>query len=471
MERIGPLQSVGQPWTLEPGDGTPEGQGEVLRVTTVYYPHYMEGEWRPDGTFDCRGFFCDLWQIVAAHLNITYRIVPLESGDYGALDANNTWSGMVGQLAYGQADIAVALLNLRTDRSAVIDYLDACPMGSSNQQFYVRVDQEETFKLSTMLHALLKPLDVNVWWVLLASLLLLATALHICLRFSHANAESNQRTEDRTWSSCLFACFMSQVGQGWATTPNSLAARTVTISCWVLATVLSTSYTANLVSHLTKVTTRPPISSLKDFSERPDWRLAIHENHVILNDWKASSDKYERELYDRTVTGRGFVPLRITSPDEFWSDLQGQTVGYFTAETMLNLIPEKACSLMPLSDAPVTTFLNYMAIAKGRGKLRRDINQVLLKMSDSGLFARLKNKWFRTRDTICETSATHKTLGIRDVAGMLLIVPLSFCVCVVIFSVEWISFKVQTKKAAEEASPYVRQTTEKDRSAFAIGGE
>ena len=447
MERIGPLQSVGQPWTLEPGDGTPEGQGEVLRVTTVYYPHYMEGDWRPDGTFDCRGFLCDLWHMIAAHLNITYRIAPLESGDYGTLDANNTWSGMVGQLAYGQADIAVALLNLRTDRSTVIDYLDACPVARTPQQFYVRVDQEESFKLSsTTIHALLKPLGANVWWTLLASLLLLATVLYICLRFSHANAESNQRAEDMTWSSCLLACFMSQVGQGWTTTPNSLAARTVTISCWVLATVLSTSYTANLVSHLTKVTTRPPISSLKDFSERPDWRFTIPLGHAALNDWKVSSDKYERELYKRTVTGQGFVPLRLTSPDELWSDLQGQTMGYVNIDMVFGLMPEKACSLVPVPDTPAKTFINYMAIAKRRGRLRRDINQVLLKMSDSGLIARLKNRWSRPKATICKTSATHKTLGIRDVAGMLLIVPLSLCVCVVIFSTEWIAFIFKTKK-------------------------
>ena len=453
MERIGPLQSVGQPWTLEPGDGTPEGQGEVLRVTTVYYPHYMGGEWRPDGTFDCRGFLCDLWHMIADHLNITYRIVPLESGDYGTLDANNTWSGMVGQLAYGQADIAVALVEMRADRSAVIDYLDACPVARTPQQFYVRADQEESFELSsTMLHGLLKPLGANVWWTLLASLLFLATALYICLRFSHANTESNQRAEDRTWSSCLFACFMSQVGQGWTTTPTSLAARTVTISCWVLATVLSTSYTANLVSHLTKVTTRPPISSLKDFSERPDWRFTIPLGHAALNDWKVSNNQYERELYKRTVTGQGFVPLRIASPDELWSDLQGQTMGYVNIDMLFGLMPEKACSLMPVPVVPAKTFINYMTIAKGRGRLRRAINQVLLKMSDSGLIARLKNRWSRPKATNCKTSATHKTLGIRDVAGMLLIVPLSLCVCMIIFSTEWIAFIFKTKKFPYVAS-------------------
>ena len=470
MERLDRLQSVGQPWNPEPRDGTPEGQGEVLRVTTLYNPYFMGGDWRPDGSFDCRGYLCDLWHMIADHLNITYRIAPLESGDYGTLDANNTWSGMVGQLAYGHADIALAPLVMRADRSAVIDFLDAYPVARMTHGLYVRADQGEHFQMSTMSHALLKPLDVNVWWVLLTSLLLLATALHICLRFSHANTESNQRAEDMTWSSCLLACFMSQVGQGWTTTPNSLAARTVTISCWVLATVLSTSYTANLVSHLTKVTTRPPVSSLKDFSERPDWRFTIPLGHAALNDWKVSSDKYERELYKRTVTGQGFVPLRLTSPDELWSDLQGQTMGYVNIDMVFGLMPEKACSLVPVPDTPAKTYISYMAIAKGRERLRRAINQVLLKMSDSGLIARLKNRRSRPKVAICKTSATHKAIGITDVAVMLLIVPLSLCICVVIFSVEWISFKVQTKKAAEEASPYVAQSAE-DRHAFTTGDE
>ncbi|XP_043215708.1 glutamate receptor 2-like [Amphibalanus amphitrite] len=271
---------------------------------------FISVEHRPDGSVAYSGYLIQLWQIVAEELGLRYRMVTPPTDGYGSLSSNGTWTGVVGDLAYGRADLALNMLTVTPGRVSVVDFLDRTPLASETLAFMVRRDTAVTLRLSPAMFAgLLRPLGADVWWTLAATLLAFSLVLRLTLRFNSARVEDGRQVRNMGWGSCLVAAATIILRQGWDRTPKSLAGRTVTAVGWVMGVLIYSTYTANLVSILTEPRVDRPISSVKEFVQQPDWTLAMYTGVHKLNELRNSSDPDERELYRRSVTGDRFVAL------------------------------------------------------------------------------------------------------------------------------------------------------------------
>ena len=434
MESINSLLSLGKNWSAEPLDRS--DPDHRLRVVAVNDPVFLSVETQSNGSYRYGGYLYDLWKMVASKMNLNYQMVPLAVPDFGMIDANGTWTGLVGELAYGRADVALASLDMTPDRAAVIDFLDGFPVDQSTVGFFVRRIIPETLQLSSLLSSLLKPLDTNVWWALLVSVLLLAVILRISLHFNRGGAESQQTVDEMPWTTCLLSCYMSIVGQGWSTTPDSLAARMATISCWILGFIIYSSYTANLISHLTVITEHLPINSLEEFSERPDWKLAVPVGNSRFDKWRSSRDVHERALFQRYATGKGIIILNFTSLNasiEVMIRERVMTLADFSYVPAL-LGPD-ACLLAPIPTDQQSVF-TFMAVTKRKNRLRRRINRLLLKMATGGLISRLRRRWKKSSQIICEDPTGYKAISFRDSLAVLVLVPLSLCASMMVLVLE-----------------------------------
>ena len=399
-------------------------------------PPYVLVEPQPDGTNNYSGYLYDVWTIIAERLNLRFKMQPLPGGGYGILNSNGTWTGLVGELAYGRADVALSMLSIREDRKEVVDFIDTVPVWETGYSFYVRRGTGGMPPLTSgTFSALLKPLHVDVWWALLATLIVLSVALRISLRFNHPRAESRRVVEEMCWGTCLLHCFMSLVRQGWSVTPNSLAARIVTITIWILTTIIIFSYAANLISHLTIRTVNRPISSLREFSERPDWRFAIQPGHVILSDWKLSADPYERELYQRSETGNGFIALGSTN-ETMRSAIEPNVLAYLSIRQLLFSVGMEGCNLVPLLDLPTTSDRHYLAVAKNQTRLYDAISLQLLRMTEAGLLSRLETQWMSSQPTCSPPEDTRAMSGV-DLMALLVVPLLAALVSSGVLGLEW----------------------------------
>ena len=69
------------------------------------------------------GIGADILAVLQERLNFSTKAVPPEDKEWGSIkDDNLTWSGMVGDLVYGRADISTALLSPSYERNDVIDF-------------------------------------------------------------------------------------------------------------------------------------------------------------------------------------------------------------------------------------------------------------------------------------------------------------------------------------------------------------
>ena len=188
MNQPDTVLQIGQGWSDEPAvAAATEVPIPELRVTAVHHSPYISIYPHANGSYSYGGYIYEVWQLVARQLDLRYRMVPMLSGVFGSLDGNGTWTGMVGELAYGRADIALAILDFRQDRAAVIDYIDTAPVGLQRSEFFIRRGSGEVPTLSLAgLESLLKPLDTNIMWTLLASVFVLSGAPSYTLAQSSA---------------------------------------------------------------------------------------------------------------------------------------------------------------------------------------------------------------------------------------------------------------------------------------------
>ena len=410
-----------------------------LRITAVQNPPYLEIRPLPNGSYEYDGYLFDVWKIIAQSLSLRYRLVPLLEGDFGRLDENGTWTGMVGELAYGRADVALAWLWMREDRLKVIDYLSV-PVEQSSDRFYISKKAGDMPSFSAgMFASLLKPLSGSVWWLLLCTLLVLSLALRCT-----TSCDRRQRapgSDQATWATCLFGSFMAIVGQGWPATPGSLSGRVVTIVTWLLCIIIVNSYTAVLTSHLTVVIVDRPIRSLKEFSEQSDWMLMMPPDHVHLNDWKTSKDVYEEKLYQRSIQRDRFIPFFRTK-ESAMQCVQPKVLTYVNIDRLFHLIGADACHVVPLYEQSTEqTQFNYMVMAKGRASLRRSIDQVMRKVREAGILRRLKRRWIQRTDA-CMTTLGAEPVSFGNAFALLMIVPLGIVASGVIFFLERVWFKL-----------------------------
>ena len=440
------LQFAGKNWSPEDIDTAEE---TVLRVVAVHEPPFVSIRQEDDGSLTYDGYLFDIWKIMTQLLNLRYQMVPqMEDGGYGMLLENGTWTGMVGELAYGRADVALTWLWMREDRLRVINYLDAVPVEQSTDALYISTEATDDVVLNgEVMSSLLNPLQVNVWWVLLGTLLLLSLALRATVSFS--GAEDTQTAGELTWTGCVQATFMSLVGQGWPSMPASLSGRTIALLLWMLYIIIHSGYTANLISHLTVSGDVRPITSLKQFSERPDWKLGMYPTHVILNDWRFSNDTYERQLYDRALNKDRFVPF-YSDEESARNLVKPKVMAFIALEQLFYLIGDDACRLVPLQFKPKRKTLSYMVVAKGLTQ-KRLMNKALRKMNEVGLIVKLRKKWMKDSG-ICMYNADVKPLSLNNVVALLIIVPTGLAISFIVFTCEIVWYKWLSKLAVRKSS-------------------
>ncbi|KAF0304103.1 Glutamate receptor ionotropic, kainate 4 [Amphibalanus amphitrite] len=445
MPSINSLIPVGRNWSLE-GLNSSYLDNELV-VTAIHDPPYLSIRARPDGSFSYEGYLLDVWKTVAHQLGLRYRIVPLlRGGGYGSLDANGSWSGMMGELVSGRADLALTMLYMRSDRAAVVDYVDAVSVGRTSYTFLVRTGHRQAVTPDTLC-SLLRPLHADVWWALIAALFLLSLAFRVLLSVTCRGAGAPTTTDRATWGSCLFSSFTIMVGQGWPTMPSALSSRTVTIFGWALYTIIYNSYAATLVSHLTVATAvSRPLHSLKEFHGARGWTFAVDPSIGAMNHWKSSDDPYEKDLYQRSVTQRNFIALNISHQSQ-WQVMQPNVMSYVDRHKLSFFLGSSVCELVPLLDEPVEESNNYLVMVKGRYRLRHAINQELLRLKETGLLSRLELRWINFGSKCGSSGASDfKELTAGDLLALLLLIPLAAVVSALLAAVERLWFNYCLRK-------------------------
>ncbi|XP_061659492.1 glutamate receptor 4-like isoform X1 [Syngnathoides biaculeatus] len=309
-------------------------QNRTYVVTTILEAPYMmlkNNHEQLEGNDKYEGYCAELAAEIAKHVGFAYRLELVGDGKYGARDpSTKMWNGMVGELVYGKADVAVAPLTITLVREQVIDFTK--PFMSLGISIMIK----KPTKSKPGVFSFLDPLAYEIWMCIVFAYIGVSVVLFLVSRFSpyewkkseeeeeveedkaarssskhvasttslssrpssstrrHAvftrrdvflpgfplpafqnqqavqDKESPEHTNDFGIFNSLWFSLGAFMQQGCDISPRSLSGRIVGGVWWFFTLIIISSYTANLAAFLTVERMVSPIESAEDLAKQSE---------------------------------------------------------------------------------------------------------------------------------------------------------------------------------------------------------
>ncbi|TRY81527.1 hypothetical protein DNTS_005815, partial [Danionella cerebrum] len=347
-------------------------ENRTVIVTTIMEGPYvmLKKNWEMyEGNDQFEGYCVDLASEIAKHIGIKYKISIVPDGKYGARDPETKiWNGMVGELVYGKAEIAVAPLTITLVREEVIDF--SKPFMSLGISIMIKKPQ----KSKPGVFSFLDPLAYEIWMCIVFAYIGVSVVLFLVSRFSpyEWHTEEPEEGSDGTPSdqppnefgifNSLWFSLGAFMQQGCDFTPRSLSGRIVGGVWWFFTLIIISSYTANLAAFLTV--------------ERMRSKIAVYEKM-----WSYMKSA-EPTVFTKT-TAEGVARVRKSKGK--YAFLLESTMNEYTEQ-------RKPCDTMKVG-GNLDSKGYGVATPKG-SQLGNAVNLAVLKLNEQGLLDKLKNKWW-----------------------------------------------------------------------------
>ncbi|MEQ2255484.1 Glutamate receptor 2 [Ilyodon furcidens] len=253
-------------------------ENKTVIVTTILEAPYVMLKKNADLFVDnerYEGYCVDLAAEIAKHCGFKYQLKIVGDGKYGARDAETKiWNGMVGELVYGKADIAVAPLTITLVREEVIDF--SKPFMSLGISIMIKKPQ----KSKPGVFSFLDPLAYEIWMCIVFAYIGVSVVLFLVSRFSpyewhteeyeDGQIQTNESTNEFGIFNSLWFSLGAFMRQGCDISPRSLSGRIVGGVWWFFTLIIISSYTANLAAFLTVERMVSPIESAEDLAKQTE---------------------------------------------------------------------------------------------------------------------------------------------------------------------------------------------------------
>ncbi|XP_027864529.1 glutamate receptor 3b isoform X3 [Xiphophorus couchianus] len=378
-------------------------ENRTIVVTTIMeapYVMYKKNYMHLEGNDRYEGYCVDLASEIAKHVGIKYKLSIVMDGKYGARDPETkTWNGMVGELVYGRADIAVAPLTITLVREEVIDF--SKPFMSLGISIMIKKPQ----KSKPGVFSFLDPLAYEIWMCIVFAYIGVSVVLFLVSRFSpyEWNLEEQDETKDPQtppdppndfgiFNSLWFSlgAFMQQ---GCDISPRSLSGRIVGGVWWFFTLIIISSYTANLAAFLTVERMVSPIESAEDLAKQTEIAYGTLDSGSTKEFFRRSKIAVYEKMWSYMKSAEPNVFVK-TTPDGVARVRKSKGKFAFLLESTMNEYIEqrKPCDTMKVG-GNLDSKGYGVATPKGSA-LRNAVNLAVLKLNEQGLLDKLKNKWW-----------------------------------------------------------------------------
>ncbi|XP_033948503.1 glutamate receptor 1a isoform X1 [Pseudochaenichthys georgianus] len=429
-------------------------QNRTYIVTTILESPYVMMKKNHEqlvGNDKYEGYIVELAAEIAKHVGYQYKLKVVSDGKYGARDPENKmWNGMVGELVYGKADVAVAPLTITLVREEVIDF--SKPFMSLGISIMIK----KPTKSKPGVFSFLDPLAYEIWMCIVFAYIGVSVVLFLVSRFSpyewHAEdyeegaepqsptqasangvqqgqappqQNNNQQSLEQTNEFGIFNSLWFSLGafmqQGCDISPRSLSGRIVGGVWWFFTLIIISSYTANLAAFLTVERMVSPIESAEDLAKQTEIAYGTLDAGSTKEFFRRSKIAVFEKMWSYMKSADPPVFVKTTDEGVMRVRKSKGKYAYLLESTMNEYIEQrKPCDTMKVGG---NLDSKGYGIATPKGSpLRNPVNLAVLKLNEQGLLDKLKNKWWYDKgecgsgggDSKDKTSA----LSLSNVAGV-----------------------------------------------------
>ncbi|KFQ07990.1 Glutamate receptor 4, partial [Pelecanus crispus] len=412
------------------GNDTSAIENRTVVVTTILEAPYVMFKKNHDtfeGNDKFEGYCVDLASEIAKHIGIKYKIAIVPDGKYGARDPETKiWNGMVGELVYGKAEIAVAPLTITLVREEVIDF--SKPFMSLGISIMIKKPQ----KSKPGVFSFLDPLAYEIWMCIVFAYIGVSVVLFLVSRFSPYEWHTEEPEDGKEGPSDqppnefgIFNSLWFSLGafmqQGCDISPRSLSGRIVGGVWWFFTLIIISSYTANLAAFLTVERMVSPIESAEDLAKQTEIAYGTLDSGSTKEFFRRSKIAVYEKMWTYMKSAEPSVFTRTTAEGVARVRKSKGKFAFLLESTMNEYIEQrKPCDTMKVG-GNLDSKGYGVATPKG-SPLRNAVNLAVLKLNEQGLLDKLKNKWWYDKgecgsgggDSKDKTSA----LSLSNVAGV-----------------------------------------------------
>uniref|UniRef100_A0A6I8NAW9 Glutamate receptor n=1 Tax=Ornithorhynchus anatinus TaxID=9258 RepID=A0A6I8NAW9_ORNAN len=380
-----------------------------------------------EGNERYEGYCVELAAEIAKHVGYSYRLEIVSDGKYGARDPESkAWNGMVGELVYGRADVAVAPLTITLVREEVIDF--SKPFMSLGISIMIKKPQ----KSKPGVFSFLDPLAYEIWMCIVFAYIGVSVVLFLVSRFSPYEWHTEEFEEGRDQTSSdqsnefgIFNSLWFSLGafmqQGCDISPRSLSGRIVGGVWWFFTLIIISSYTANLAAFLTVERMVSPIESAEDLAKQTEIAYGTLEAGSTKEFFRRSKIAVFEKMWTYMKSAEPSVFVRTTEEGMIRVRKSKGKYAYLLESTMNEYIEQrKPCDTMKVG-GNLDSKGYGIATPKGSA-LRGPVNLAVLKLSEQGVLDKLKSKWWYDKGECGSKDSGSKdktsALSLSNVAGV-----------------------------------------------------
>ncbi|CAI5784178.1 glutamate receptor 2 isoform X2 [Podarcis muralis] len=405
-------------------------ENKTIIVTTILESPYVMKKKNfelLDGNDAYEGYCVDLAAEIAKHCGFKYKLTIVGDRKYGARDAETKiWNGMVGELVYGKADIAIAPLTITLVREEVIDF--SKPFMSLGISIMIKKPQ----KSKPGVFSFLDPLAYEIWMCIVFAYIGVSVVLFLVSRFSpyewHTEefedgrpSQSNESTNEFGIFNSLWFSLGAFMQQGCDISPRSLSGRIVGGVWWFFTLIIISSYTANLAAFLTVERMVSPIESAEDLSKQSEIAYGTLDSGSTKEFFRRSKIQVFDKMWTYMKSAEPSVFVGTTAEGVARVRKSKGKYAYLLESTMNEYIEQrKPCDTMKVG-GNLDSKGYGIATPKG-SSLRNAVNLAVLKLNEQGLLDKLKNKWWYDKGECGSGGGDSKektsALSLSNVAGV-----------------------------------------------------
>ncbi|XP_074654730.1 putative glutamate receptor [Tubulanus polymorphus] len=260
------------------------------------------------------GYNMDIMGGLAKILGIDFSVYLVPDGKFGSKINETHWSGMVGEVMSGAADVAVAPLTITSQRESVVDFTRPfLQLGLTmlmNRRDVIRKDRTELGNLSYFFN----PFSSWVWLLILLSWLVVSLVLlaHNYLnpyewgyRLRRGLSDEHDH-ENIGLKQSLWFVFSSFALQGSRPRPMSISARSLVSFWWMFCIVVLATYIVAMIK-TTPFVSRDPrqlakVRNVGDLIKYPELKYGTLDEGSVRNFFRDSNRSYYRRLLENIQT-------------------------------------------------------------------------------------------------------------------------------------------------------------------------
>uniref|UniRef100_A0A4W6DAX7 Glutamate receptor n=1 Tax=Lates calcarifer TaxID=8187 RepID=A0A4W6DAX7_LATCA len=385
-------------------------QNRTYIVTTILEAPYMMLKKNHEqfvGNDKYEGYCAELASEIAKHVGFAYRLELVGDGKYGARDPETKmWNGMVGELVYGKADVAVAPLTITLVREQVIDFTK--PFMSLGISIMIK----KPTKSKPGVFSFLDPLAYEIWMCIVFAYIGVSVVLFLVSRFSPYEWKGEDSDdEDETLPSSTSRRAL----------PTSSSELTHSPGISSSSSRFQWHGSPNLAAFLTVERMVSPIESAEDLAKQTEIAYGTLDGGSTKEFFRRSKIAVFEKMWSYMRSADPSVFVKNTNEGVSRVRKSKGKYAYLLESSMNEYIEQrKPCDTMKVG-GNLDSKGYGVATPKG-SPLRNPVNLAVLKLNEQAVLDKLKNKWWYDKGECGHKDSGRKdktsALSLSNVAGV-----------------------------------------------------